>query len=172
MACPYDERGTPICLEEWPGFARWAEEHKTQLSKRSCVAGRAAWWRTIDAIGPQWSGGQKLLVPELCQEPRATLDESNAIPAHSIYAIWSSVWPVAALQRVLNSGLMRLTAEAYAPQLKHGWFRFYRRFLVQTPLPRWADLSEAQRLALNNGDSREFARCFHELFAFEPERRI
>lgn len=169
VVAPYDQDGKPIQLANWPGFASWVSQHKAKLAKRSCVQPNGAWWRTIDAIGVQWAQSPKLLVPELCQRPRATLDCTDAIPAHSLYAIWSTEWPTDVLQRVLNGGLLRITAEAQAPTLKHGWFRFYRRFLVQTPLPQWNTLSMAQRDALAADDQGVFGAAFLELFDFVPD---
>lgn len=172
VVVPYDRHGKPIQMADWPGFATWISQHKAKLSKRSCVRPDGAWWRTIDAIGSQWAQSPKLLIPELCQRPRATLDCTASIPAHSLYAIWSTKWPIGALQRVLNSGLLRITAEAQAPMLKHGWFRFYRRFLVQTPLPKWSTLSTSQRNALVAVDKAAFDAAFLELFGFVPDPEL
>lgn len=172
VAVPYDRHGKPIQLADWPGFAAWISQHKAKLSKRSCVRPGGTWWRTIDAIGSQWAQSPKLLIPELCNRPRATLDCTASIPAHSLYAVWSTEWPIVALQRVLNGGLLRITAEAQAPMLKHGWFRFYRRFLVQTPLPKWATLSTSQRDALVAVDKALFDAAFLELFGFLPDPEL
>lgn len=169
VACPYDAHGKPIFLEDWPGFARWAERHRAALSSRSCVRPDGPWWRTIDAIGPQWSVSPKLIVPELCQRPKAFLDATVSIPAHSLYVVWSREWPTPTLQRVLNAGLMRITAEACAPQLKHGYYRFYRRFLARTPLPRWSALDPDQQKRLAAASDVMFAGCFEELFGFTPD---
>ena len=169
VACPYDARGKPIILEDWPGFARWAEQHRAALSSRSCVRPDGPWWRTIDAIGPQWAVSPKLIVPEVCQRPKAFLDATLSIPAHSLYVVWSCEWPTSILQRVLNAGLMRITAEACAPQLKHGYYRFYRRFLARTPLPRWSTLDPDQQRRLAATSDPVFAGCFEELFGFAPD---
>lgn len=169
VVSPYDSAGKLVDLRDWPGFAKWAKRRRSILSARSCVRPGGPWWRTIDAIGLQWAQSPKLLVPELCQAPQATLDSTGAIPAHSIYAIWSTEWPVETLQRVLNAGLLKVTAEALAPQLKHGWFRFYRRFLCQTPLPKWSLLSADHQAAFSGSDPKVFRAAFLELFGFEAD---
>jgi len=168
VVIPYDTSGKLICLEEWPGFRKWVSGHEAALRKRSHFAGTDQYWRTIDAVPEIWWGGPKLLVPELCREPIVTLDRSGCIPAHSIYAIWPGEWPVETLQRVLNSGLLHLTAIAEAPKLKHGWVRFYKRFLMRTPLPKWTSLSPDSRSNLANEDESAFQEMFEQMFGFKP----
>lgn len=166
---PYDASGRLISLESYPKFKAWALRNKKRLKARSQFKEAKVWWRTIDAIGLQWQQGPKLLVPELCREPRAVLDDSVAIPAHSIYAIWTDEWPIKALQRVLNGGLLSLTARAEAPRVGNGWFRFYKRFLERTPVPRWQSLGPSARSSLSRGDWKSFSGTFEELFGFAPK---
>lgn len=168
VAVPYDRTGQPIELESWPRFAQWVDDHKDKLKARSHVTDEKRWWRTIDAVGPQWSKQPKLLLAEMCRDIATTIDRSGGVPAHSVYAIWSTEWPIEVLQRVLNSGLLRLTAEAEAPRLKGNWFRFYKRFIVRTPLPKWSALSIDVQAALSSGDASRFAAAYAELFEHQP----
>jgi hypothetical protein len=168
VAVPYDRTGQPIDLEDWPRFARWVRNHKDKLKARSHVTDEKRWWRTIDAVGPQWNERPKLLLAEMCRDVATTIDRSGGVPAHSVYAIWSTEWPIEALQRVLNGGLLRLTAEAEAPRLKGSWFRFYKRFIVRTPLPKWSALSIDVQTALTSGDVSRFAAAYTELFEHQP----
>jgi hypothetical protein len=168
VAVPYDRTGRPIELEDWPRFARWASSHKDKLAARSHVSEEKRWWRTIDAIGPQWDKRPKLLLAEMCRKVATTIDRSGGVPAHSVYAIWSAEWPIEALQRVLNGGLLRLTAEAEAPRLKGSWFRFYKRFIVRTPLPKWSALSINVQAALSGDDVSRFVAAYTELFEHTP----
>lgn len=167
-AVPFDNRGRQISLADWPGYAEWIGQYKLTLTERSCVRQGRPWWRTIDAVGPQWDRRPKLLIPELCKTPFASLDTRGSLPAHSIYAVWPTEWPIAALQRVLNAGLLELTAQALAPKVGQGWFRFYKRFLVQTPLPKWSVLSSAARAALQSKNAAEFDSAFSATFGFLP----
>lgn len=167
VVVPFDKDGQLVRLEDWPRFKAWASKHKQNLQKRRFVQEGAPWWRTIDTIGPQWLERPKLLIPELCKEPMAALDRTPSIPAHSLYAIWSSEWPIKPLQRVLNAGLLKLTAEAQAPMLQKGWYRFYKRFILRTPLPSWQKLTEAQRKGLSSGSDSEFLTAFVALFGDE-----
>lgn len=164
---PYDVTGKLIDLASWPGFAAWAERHETILRSRSQFEESDRFWRTIDAVPAIWSATPKLLLPELSNRPRAVLDTTGSLPAHSIYAIWSGEWPIEVLQRVLNGGLLTLTAVAEAPRLEHGWMRFYKRFIMLTPLPRWNALSEAERKELASAGV-EFENRFEALFGFRP----
>ena len=167
VVCPYDSSGSLISLADFPKFTSWVETHRNLLSSRSFVKNDAdKWWRTIDAIGPIWNDQPKLLVPEMSKELISTIDTSGGIPGHSIYAIFSKEWPINALQSVLNAGLLRLTAEAEAPKLEGGWFRFYKRFLVRIPLPKWNSLDSEQKAAFLNSDSEKFGNFFADLFDF------
>jgi hypothetical protein len=71
-------------------------------------------------------------------------------------------------QRVLNGGLLRLTAEAEAPRLKGSWFRFYKRFIVRTPLPKWSALSIDAQTGLTSSDVARFDAVYAELFERLP----
>jgi hypothetical protein len=162
---PYDRTGSMIDPAAWPGFAAWANRNEDILRDRSQFRKADRFWRTIDAVPAIWSECPKLLMPELSNEPRAVLDRTGSIPAHSIYAIWSREWPVEILQKVLNAGLLALTAAAEAPRLSHGWVRFYKRFLALTPLPAWNTLSPEERGDLL-GARGDFDRRFELLFGF------
>lgn len=164
---PYDQSGKLIDLAQWPGFRNWAIQHESLLRARSQFTASQQFWRTIDAVPRVWASAPKLLMPEFTNGPRTYLDGSDSIPAHSIYAIWSDEWPIEVLQRVLNSGLLALTAAALAPRLTQGWVRFYKRFLVQTPLPPWASLSDNERRDIST-TGEAFSCCFALLFGFEP----
>lgn len=169
VVAPYDSAGHLIDIKDYPGFAAWVQPHEEKLRARSQVRDGNNWWRTIDAFGLQWQQAPKLLMPEMCRVPLVCRDDSQAIPAHSLYAIWPGNWPVASLQRVLNGGLLRLTAEAEAPTVGNGWFRFYKRFLVRTPLPKWEALSDREKSALIATDHTEFTNVFRLLFGFSPD---
>lgn len=167
VVVPYDRGGKLIDPAEWPRFARWVAGHRETLSSRSQFRDTEQYWRTIDAVPAQWAATPKLLLPELCNRPLTAVDRTGSIPAHSLYAIWSDEWPIEILQRVLNAGLLELTAEAEAPKLKLGWVRFYKRFLMRTPLPKWSILTqEAQQALAATGEV--FDEAFDWLFGFRP----
>lgn len=165
VVIPYDRQGKLIDPACWPDFSRWAAARRETLSNRSQFRNAEQYWRTIDAVPIAWSRSPKLLLPELCRKPTVAIDHTGSIPAHSIYAIWSDEWPIDILQRVLNSGLLELTAGAEAPRLKMGWVRFYKRFLMRTPLPRWSSLSPGDQVGLAGA---AFDEVFERLFDFGP----
>ena len=168
LIAPYDADGHLIKLCDYPLFEAWVEGHRARLAARSQVRQGMEWWRTIDAVGPIWNRVPKLLVPELTKQPQVIVDSRASIPAHSIYAIWPGTWPAKVLARVLNAGLLQLEADAEAPTIKEKWYRFYKRFIVRTPLPSWGELSDAARIELADESAREFSRCFKGLFGFAP----
>jgi len=164
---PYDREGRLINPAHWPKFARWAAARRQVLKARSQFVNSQQYWRTIDAIPAQWSVTPKLLLPELCNKPVAAIDRTGSIPAHSLYAIWSTEWPIEVLRAVLNAGLLELTAHAEAPRLKSGWLRFYKRFLLRTPLPQWSRLSMEEKSGLS-ASGEKFDEIFDRLFGFPP----
>ena len=164
---PYTSEGHLIDLQAWPRFAAWAKERRAVLQRRSQFVQATSWWRTIDAVPALWSRDAKLLIPELTREMTVALDQTGSVPAHSIYAIWSDEWPIKVLGAVLNAGLLELTAKAEAPALTGGWVRFYKRFLVRTPLPSWPTLADQDREDLTAGGQR-FENAFRRLFDFDP----
>ncbi|WP_407865432.1 Eco57I restriction-modification methylase domain-containing protein [Phyllobacterium phragmitis] len=168
VVVPYDRHGVLIDPRHWPRFTAWIDKRKEALAKRSHFRDKEQYWRTIDAVPLIWSSGPKLLMPELSNRPFVTLDRTDAIPAHSLYAIWPSEWPIKVLQRVLNAGLLDLTAQAEAPALKMGWMRFYKRFLMRTPLPKWSQLSEKAQDGLRSDCEAGFENAFRSLFGFAP----
>jgi hypothetical protein len=167
VVVPYDREGNLIDPTEWPRFMRWAEDRRDVLKARSQFQNSGQYWRTIDAISSQWSNSSKLLLPEMCTKTSVAIDSTGSIPAHSIYAIWSNEWPLGILQRVLESGLLELTAKAEAPTLKLGWMRFYKRFIMRTPLPVWSALTSVDRRQLGGADD-QFIGAFERLFGFPP----
>lgn len=164
---PYDRQGHLIDPPAWPRFAKWAADRREILEARSHFRESNQYWRTIDAVSAQWSTGPKLLLPEMCSKPVTAIDRTGSIPAHSIYAIWSDDWPIEILQTVLNAGLLELTAHAEAPRLGSGWMRFYKRFLLRTPLPKWSSLLPRDRMDLSRTGQR-FEDVFKRLFDFNP----
>lgn len=168
VVVPYDLNGTLIEPTHWPGFQAWINERKDVLLKRSHFLDKQQYWRTIDAVPSIWSKSPKLLLPELSNKPFVTVDRTGAVPAHSLYAIWPGEWPIKVLQRVLNAGLLDLTARAEAPALKMGWMRFYKRFVMRTPLPRWEQLSSQVQERLSSSSETIFEDAFYDLFGFAP----
>ena len=168
IVVPFDRDGNSIELEKYPLFREWAERYRDKLAGRSQVKRGLEWWRTIDRIGPIWNHAPKLLLPEMTKAPLTTVDYTTSIPAHSVYSIWPSGWPPTIMARVLNAGLLHLTARGQAPTIKSNWYRFYKRFIVRTPFPSWSQLSADERAALGVANPAEFSECFKELFEFEP----
>ena len=169
VVSPYDRHGRLVALKEWPHFAKWAHRNSTVLKGRSIVRSNSLkWWRTIDAITPIWNVEAKLLIPEMTKDFLCTLDTSGGVPAHSIYAIFSSAWPPVALANVLNAGLLRLTAQAQAPAMQGGWYRMYKKYLSQVPLPNWDELSGPQKRTLMHRNGAAFDDAFLAIFGFSP----
>ena len=108
------------------------------LEQRSIVrTSGLPWYAPIDRVRPQDWQAIKLLVPELSKVPRVAIDKSGAIPSHGVYAVFG---PSAAAQDDLyahwrDGGLAR-ALEGFAPKVKGGYVRCYKRFLDALPAPK------------------------------------
>ena len=148
VLCVGSPRGGWINLSDYPCAEARLREFEKSLIMRSCVTKKEYWYKTIDrTLASDWTRN-KILVPELKRIPQAVFDQKGFVPSHGIYAIFSNDWPTKILCDLLLCGILRLTIEAIAPQVSNGYFRCYKRFLSQIPLPNWKSLCNQDRYEL------------------------
>jgi len=166
--------GGLIDLQRYPEAARHLERFRKRLESRACVKdgdGAGQWYRTIDRVDPTLWARHKILLPEIFRVPRVALDEGGHVPAHSLYAIFSSRWPLPVLRDLLACGVLGAVMDRIAPRIGGGSKRCYKRFLSRLPLPRWEDLSEETRegLAASSaaGDRHRFTERIAAIYGVE-----
>jgi hypothetical protein len=166
--------GGLIDLQRYPEAARHLERFRKGLESRACVKdgdGAGQWYRTIDRVDPTLWARHKILLPEIFRVPRVALDEGGHVPAHSLYAIFSSRWPLPVLRDLLACGVLGAVMDRIAPRIGGGSKRCYKRFLSRLPLPRWEDLSEETRegLAASSaaGDRHRFTERIAAIYGVE-----
>jgi hypothetical protein len=105
------------------------------LKNRSVVRAGAEWYSTIDRVRAVDWKRPKILIPELAKKPRCAIDRSGAIPAHGVYAIFAPDDDVDAIYNKLKNGRLALALDGIAPQVKGGYVRCYKRFLLMARFP-------------------------------------
>jgi adenine-specific DNA-methyltransferase len=153
--------GGLIDLRRYPKAARHLERFRQRLEQRACVQGASGarrWYRTIDRIDPTRWARDKLLLPEILCTPRIALDQAGHVPAHGIYAIFSTGWPLPILRDLLAAGILGAVLKCIAPRIGGGCKRCYKRFLSRLPLPCWNALPAAIREDLRHARTTSTAR--------------
>lgn len=147
---PFEADGSLAPLGKYRRFAAFLRAHRTALAARHVArrSARDAWYRTIDRIDPELTATPKLLVPDIKGEPTVVYDAGHYYPHHNLYYVTSSTWELPALATVLRSSLASLFISAYAIRMSGGFLRFQAQYLRRIRVPRWDEVSPAQREAL------------------------
>ena len=130
----HEPNGKLIDIEGFPLLKSRLLRFQKDLTKRSIVANGARWFRPIDKIDPVLWRRPKLLIPELAKVPRVAIDRSGAVPSHAVYAIFAPDDNVGEIYKRLSDGKLAAALRGIAPEVKGGYVRCYRRFLLQMRL--------------------------------------
>jgi adenine-specific DNA-methyltransferase len=152
---PFQTDGSLIDLKHYPKFRRRLMKFKSVLSKRYCVKRPTEWFRTIDIIDPTLAASSKILIAGIAKRPRLAVDPGCVQPGNSVYAILSDEWPIAALYRLLQSGILGMFVAGYSPRMSGGFLRFHKAVLRNIRIPGWAALPGCLRRALSDGTDEE-----------------
>jgi len=145
---PFDNDGQIVNLDAWPRFASYLRGHEGELRARN-VAKRSGphWYRTIDRVIPGLCAAEKLLIPDIKDEPHVVYEPGGHYPHHNLYWVTSETWPLRCLQLLLQSAVSRLFIRAYCVEMAGGFLRFQAQYLRRIPVPPWASLgAESQAL--------------------------
>ncbi len=149
LANPYDDDGQIVDLSDWPRFAAYMQAHEATLTARN-VAKRSGprWYRTIDRVQPGLRTAEKLLIPDIKDEPHVVYEPGERYPHHNLYWVTSTTYELRCLQVLLQSPVARLFIRAYCVEMAGGFLRFQAQYLRRIPVPHWENLSEATRALL------------------------
>ena len=157
---PFGDDGKLVNLDDYPKLKHFMELRYEQVARRH-VAIRAPqnWYRTIDRIYPDLATREKLLIPDIKGDASIVHEGGRFYPHHNLYFITSDDWDVHALQSVMRSGIARLFVSLYSTKMRGGYLRFQAQYLRRIRLPRWGNISEAEREQLKQlaepGDRQE-----------------
>lgn len=141
--------GELINLDNFPGAKKYFTKHKNTLRAR--YVGKRnpdTWWRTIDRPPADDYQGSKLIVADINDRIEPVLDTRGYWPLHSAYYVTSTDWNVEALGGYLLSETAAAFVEAYSVKMANGHLRVSAQYLKKIRLPRYAAVSERDRLAL------------------------
>jgi hypothetical protein len=155
---PFEPDGSLASLARYPRFAAYLRGHQERLAARY-VAKRSGdgWYRTIDRIDPQLTRTPKLLIPDIKGQATVVYDEGRYYPHHNLYYVAQcpaaghdpeDTWDLRALATVLRSAIAVLFVASYCVKMSGGFLRFQAQYLRRIRIPRWRELTPAQRDAL------------------------
>lgn len=148
----YDINGV-IDLENYPKLSKYLNLHKEALSKRHVAKKDSVrWYKTIDRIYEDRAKSEKLLIPDIGNEPIVLYDKGDYHPNNSIYYICSREWDLNALRVILLSCVTRLFISAYSTKIAKGYLRYQAQHLRKLRIPKWRDIdNELQRTLIQAG---------------------
>lgn len=156
---PFEPDGSLAALERYPRFGAYIEANRRTLAARHVAQknGSGGWYRTIDRVYAELIGTSKLLIPDIKGEPMVVHDEGRFYPHHNLYYVVSSTWDLRALATVLRSSIAVMFVSAYCVKMSGGFLRFQAQYLRRIRVPRWSEVTEAQREALRAASPTDLA---------------
>jgi hypothetical protein len=172
---PWSDKGDLVSLDAYPKLAAYFATHRTELTKRY-VAGKSPdkWYKTIDRVDPNLLTRQKLLIPDMRMTIHPVLDDGSTYPHHNLYYVTSETWDMSVLGGLLLSRVAQAFIEAYAVKMRGGTLRFQAQYLRRIRVPRQADLSADDAVALSDAfthrDVEAATRVALQVFRLEAVR--
>jgi hypothetical protein len=156
---PFEADGSLASLERYPRFGAYIQANRAALAARHVAQknGSGGWYRTIDRVYAELTGTSKLLIPDIKGEPMVVHDEGQFYPHHNLYHVTSSTWDLRALATVLRSSIAVMFVSAYCVKMSGGFLRFQAQYLRRIRIPRWNDVTAAQREALRAASPMDLA---------------
>jgi adenine-specific DNA-methyltransferase len=168
----FDKRGKLVKLSRYPRLRRYLNRHKDALKARAKAKKSKIWWRSIDALQPEWYGASKLLVVDISSVPVIGLDRHGFCAGGGVYQIKSKQWPLQDLLAFLSAGVLGLFVAGMALGSAKGFHRFQKEQLANVPLPRWRQLNKRWRVrfkaARRAGDLDKLLSAVAELYECGP----
>lgn len=151
---PWNADGTLVDLDDYPMLKKHFEENRGILSKRHVAKkSEAGWYRTIDKLTPGLIDRDLLLIPDMATQPDPILSHGR-YPHHNCYWVSSDVWDLKSLGGLLMADTTRRFIDALGVKMRGGTLRFQAQYLRLVHLPRYEQVSKANRAGL--------ARAFDE----------
>lgn len=141
----FDGEGKLVRLADYPRLKSYLEGHKQTLKVRAKASKSKFWWRSIDALHPDWYRSPKLLVVDVSSTPVVGLDEKGYCAGSGVYQIKSDDWPLPDLLVLLSAGVLGLFVGGFSSGATSGFHRFQKAQIGGVPIPRWRDLDPQWR---------------------------
>ncbi len=161
----YDENGV-IQLEEFPKLKSYLVKHKEILQKRHVAKNdHNRWFKTIDRVYEERAQSEKLLIPDISNDPVVIYDKGDYHPNNSIYYVCSTDWNLHALRVILLSNITKLFITTYSTKIAKGYLRFQSQHLRKICLPLWDDISSILKKELIDAGKNNQSDVFTKLAA-------
>lgn len=131
----HEDDGTLRNIRKFPKAGRHFEKHRAALTERSIVQAGRKWFQPIDRVMRSPWKAPKLLIPEISRIPRIAFDYSGAIPSHGLYAILGPETALKEVYAMLEDGGLERAIREFAPRIKGGYYRCYKKILERILLP-------------------------------------
>lgn len=141
----FDRSGKPVMLKKYPRLRRYLYRHKDALKARAKAKNAKIWWRSIDALQPEWYEARKLLVVDISPVPVVGIDRKGCCAGGGVYQIRSKEWPLQDLLVFLSAGVLGLFVAGMACGSQNSFHRFQKEHIAKIPLPRWRKLDKRWR---------------------------
>jgi adenine-specific DNA-methyltransferase len=168
----FDRRGKPVTLSRYPKLNHYLQKNTKALKARAKASKSKTWWRSIDALHPDWYEARKLLVVDISAVPVIGLDVHGYCAGGGVYQIKSKEWPLRDLWVLLSAGVLGLFVAGLASGSAKGFHRFQKKQIASVPLPRWLQLDKSWRMqfreAYRNGDRKAILKAVAELYNCDP----
>jgi adenine-specific DNA methylase len=159
----YNKTGL-VNLEDYPRLSGYLHSNKEVLCKRHIAKkDRSNWYKTIDRVYEERVKKEKLLIPDISNNPIVLYDSGRYYPNNSIYYICSDNWNLHALRVILLSSVTRLFIATYSTKIAKGYLRYQAQHLRKLRLPRWESLSEELQHDLEAAGRHENYDLFNKL---------
>lgn len=168
----FDTKGKPVNLSKFPRLRRYLTKHKAKLKARAKSKNAKIWWRSIDALHPDWYSAKKLLVVDISAVPVIGIDRDGCCAGGGVYQIRSKQWPLQELLVFLSAGILGLFVTGMTSGATNNFHRFQKEQIANIPLPRWRELDKRWRkrfkTARKAGDSEQILAAVAELYECRP----
>ncbi|MEY9136473.1 adenine-specific DNA-methyltransferase [Bradyrhizobium diazoefficiens] len=141
----FDRSGKPVALTRYPRLRRYLYRHKDALKARAKSKNAKIWWRSIDALQPEWYEARKLLIVDISAVPVIGIDRKGCCAGGGVYQIRSKEWPLQDLLVFLSAGVLGLFVAGMASGTENSFHRFQKEHIAKVPLPRWRKLDKRWR---------------------------
>ena len=181
MVNPFEPDGALAPLARYPRFAAYLRAHEEKLAARYVARrGGDGWYRTIDRIYADLTTTPKLLIPDIKGEAMVVFDEGRYYPHHNLYSVVvdpavavdpEDAWDLRALATVLRSAIAVAIVASYCVKMSGGFLRFQAQYLRRIRVPRWQDVTPAQREALIAApatDPESIDRAVFDVYRLSP----
>ena len=161
----YDKEGV-IQLNNYPKLKSYLFKHKTELENRYVAKQNTSkWFKTIDRVYEERRRMEKLLIPDISNDPIVIYDSGEFHPNNSIYYILSNNWNLHALRVILLSNICKLFISTYSTKMAKGYLRFQAQHLRKVCIPEWQGLSKELQVKLIEAGKTNHPECFTGLAA-------